>query len=73
MMSAHIDVATRSPEYGEYEYSKAKASPDTSKPLHIERYVVEPIPRMAKGSAKHSMINPNAKAAQNYYIVEDLA
>ena len=73
MMSAHVDVATRSREYGEEESSKAKGAPDATEPLHITRPTFKPIPRMPKAYTKHSTINPNARAAQNYSIVEDLA
>ena len=72
MMGSNIDVATRSRDYGEAETSKDKAVPGSTD-LHIERPSVETIPRMPKGSAKRATINPNARAAQNYSIVEDLA
>jgi len=42
-------------------------------PLHIERLSVDSIARIPKGSAKRATINPNARAAHNYSIVEDLA
>ncbi len=42
-------------------------------PLHIEQPSVESIPQMLKGSTKCVTINPNARATQNYSIVEDLA
>ena len=73
MVSAHVDVTMRSRDYNESESSKAKTSPDTSELLHIERPAVEPIPRMPKGSAKCSTINPNAKEANKYSIVGDLS
>ena len=38
--------------------------------LQIEK--LEPQPRILKGVLKHSTHNPNARAAQNYSIVEDL-
>jgi len=63
MMSSHVDIPTWSRDYGELESSKAKSTLDVSEPLHIKRPVVEPIPRMPKGFAKRSTINPNAKAA----------
>ena len=68
-----MDVATRSRDYGEVETSKAKGAPDATEPLHITRPTVEPIPRMPKVSTKRTTINTNARAAQNYSIVEDLA
>ena len=73
MMSAHADIATRSRDYGGEESSKAKEITDATKPLHITKPTVESVPRMPKASSKRSTINPNARAAQNYSIVEDLA
>ena len=73
MMSAHADIATRSRDYGGEESSKAKDIPDATEPLHITKPTVESMPRMPKASSKRSTINPNARAAQNYSIVEDLA
>ena len=73
MMGAHANVTTRSRDYGEGETSKGKSVPETNNPLHIERPPVETIPRVPKGSAKRTTINPNIRAAQNYSIVEDLA
>jgi len=73
MTSSHVDIATISHDYGELESSKAKASPNVPESLHIERPIVEPIPQMLKGSAKHSMISPSARFSQNYSIVEYLA
>lgn len=62
MMSSHVDVATRSHDYGEPKSSKAKVTLDVPESLHIERPVVDPIPWMSKGSTKCSTINPNARA-----------
>ena len=62
MMSAHVDVAMRSRDYGEEESSKAKGAPDATEPLHITKPNVEPIPRMPNASTKRTMINPNARA-----------
>ena len=71
-MVSHVNVATRSHDYGEAETSKDKSAPRTTDPLHIEWPSVENIPRIPKGSAKRVTINPNVRAAQNYSIVEDL-
>ena len=68
-----MDVATRSCDYGGEESSKAKDTPDATEPLHITKPTVESMPRMPKASSKRSTINPNARATQNYSIVEDLA
>lgn len=72
MMGSNVHVTTRSRDYGEAETSKDKTVPGGTD-VHIERPPVETIPQILKGSAKCATINPNAKAAQNYSIVEDLA
>ena len=63
MMSAHVDIAMRSHDYGKDESSKAKGAPNGTEPLQITRPTVEPIPRMPKASTKRTTINPNARAA----------
>ena len=68
-----MDVSTRSRDYGGEESSKAKDAPDATESLHITRPTIEPMAQMPKTSTKHLTINPNARAAQNYSIVEDLA
>lgn len=73
MMGSHVNVATRSCDYGEAETSKDKSILRTMDPLHIEQPSIESIPRIQKGFSKCATINPNARAAQNYSIVEDLA
>lgn len=72
MMGSNVHVDTRSRDYDEAETSKDKTVPENTD-LHIERPPVETIPRIPKGSAKRATINPNARAAHNYSIVEDLA
>lgn len=73
MMKSHVNVATRVHDYGEIETSKVKYVPETTNPLPIKRPSTKSIPQISKGSAKHSTINPNARVAQNYLIVEYLA
>ncbi len=63
MMGSHINVATRSHDYGEVEASKDKSVLVTTDPLHIERPFVESIPQIPKGSSKRATINSNARAA----------
>ena len=72
MMGSNVNVTTRSRDYGEAETSKDKTVPGGND-LHIERPPVETIPRIPKGSVKRATINPNARATQNYSIVEDMA
>ncbi len=72
MMGSNVHVATRSRDYGEAKTSKEKTAPGNID-LHIERPPVETIPQIPKGPTKCVTINPNARATQNYSIVEDLA
>jgi len=44
MVTSHVDVSTRSNDYGEPEPSKAKVASDIPEPLHVERPIFEPIP-----------------------------
>ena len=49
-----------------------KAVGETSNPLTIEK-PVETMPKIPKGVFKKTLHNPNARAASNYSVVEDLA
>ena len=69
MMSSHIEIE----DYGEKKTSKAKSFLEATELLHIEWSPIEYIPSIPKGSAKCLTISPNAMAAQNFSIVEDLA
>lgn len=73
MMNSHVDVTTRVLDYGEIKKSKENYVPETLDLLHIEQPSVESITWIPKGSSKCSMINPNARVAHNYSIIEDLA
>ena len=73
MMSTHVNISTRSHDYGEPESYKAKTTTDVSEPLHIESPIVDSIPQIPKGFAKCSTINPNGKETQKCPIVEDMA
>ena len=59
-----IDVAQR---------GKGIEIPETQGPLHIERLVIDLVPRPPEGAMKRTVHNPNARVAHNYNIVEDLA
>jgi hypothetical protein len=72
MVDAKIDIATLSRDY---RSSKASTSLEAPPPhpnmnLHIEK--LEPLPRILKGVLKFYTQKPNARAAQNYSIVDDL-
>ena len=77
---ALISVATRSKDYNEMRQAPGKAVVDgppplpISGPLEIEKPSLEPIVKPPpKGVLRRSSYNPNARAAQHYNIVEDLA
>ena len=77
---APISVATRSKDYNESRQAPGKAVADGPPPppisgsLEIEKPTPEPIVKPpSKGVLRRSSYNPNARAAQHYNIVEDLA
>ena len=67
-------VVTRVKDYGSSQPDLGKEPAPAESPLHIEKpmYKLEVSPRITKGVLKHSGHNPNAQAAQNYSVVEDL-
>jgi hypothetical protein len=71
MVKSQIDVATRSHDYGSSQTVLGpEPPPPPETPLQIDK--PKPPPRILKGVLKHSAHNPNARATQNYSIVEDL-
>jgi hypothetical protein len=52
---------------------KGKEAEIPSLPLHIEKTLGETMTRIPKGAFKRASHNPNARAAQNYSVVEDLS
>lgn len=77
---APISVATRSKDYNESWQAPGKAvadgppPPTVSGPLEIEKPTPEPVVKPPpKGFLRRSSYNPNARVAQHYNIVEDLA
>ena len=67
-------VVTRVKDYGSSQPSPGKEPNPPGNPLCIEKPVdkLEVAPHIPKGVLKCSGHNPNARAAQNYYVVEDL-
>jgi hypothetical protein len=53
--------------------TREKKLPTHLPPLHIEKIVGETMTHIPKGAFKKASHNPNARAAQNYSIMEDLA
>jgi hypothetical protein len=73
MVDEKIDVATRSLDYSSKQtipHLELPPPPPPETNLQIEK--PEPQPRILKGVLKCSTHNPNARATQNYSIVEDL-
>jgi hypothetical protein len=71
MVKSQVNVATRSRDYSSsQDVPGIESPPPPETPLQIEK--IEPLPRIPKGVLKFSTHNPNARAAQNYSIVEDL-
>jgi hypothetical protein len=71
MVNSQVNVVTQSRDYSSSQTVPGLESPPPSEtPLHIEK--PEPLPPIPKGVIKRSTHNPNARATQNYSIVEDL-
>ena len=65
---------TRAKYFSSSQPSPGKELDPPGTPLRIEKPADKPeaTPRIPKGVLKHSGHNPNARAAQNYLVVEDL-
>jgi hypothetical protein len=72
MVDAKIDIATRSRDYSSSKASTSLEAPPPPPEMNLQIEKPEPPPRIPKGVLKRSTHNPNARAAQNYSIVEDL-
>jgi hypothetical protein len=70
MVRSEISVATRTHDYGSSQPVLGPEPPPPETPLQIDK--PEPLPHILKGVLKCSAHNPNARATQNYSIVEDL-
>ena len=76
MCEHDVSLQTRAQVYEPADIAqkgKGNDIPETQGPLHIERPVINLVPRPPKGAMKRTVHTPNARVAQNYYIVEDLA
>jgi hypothetical protein len=74
MMKGSIDIMTRTHDYGMPSTSeKSKEAENPALPLQIENMLGEILTRIPKGAFKKASHNPNARATQNYYVVEDLS
>jgi hypothetical protein len=67
-------ITTRAHDYSKPSASeKGKEAEIPSLPLQIEKTLGETMTRIPKGAFKKASHNPNARAAQNYSVVEDLS
>jgi hypothetical protein len=74
MMKSDAFIATRDHDYRKTSASdKGKEAEIPSLPLQIEKTLGETMTRIPKGAFKRASHNPNARAAQNYSVVEDLS
>ena len=73
-MVCAVKVVTHAKDYGSSQPNPGKEPDPPGTPLCIEKPMDKPeaTPRIPKGVLKHSGHNPNARATQNYSVVEDL-
>ena len=72
MVQSSTLLQIRNKNYEKETPEKGKAVGETSNPLTIEK-PAEIMPKIPKGVFKKTLHNPNARAASNYSVVEDLA
>ena len=74
MMKSDAFIATRDHDYSKPSASdKGKEAEIPPLPLQIEKTLGETMTRIPKGAFKRASHNPNARATQNYSVVEDLS
>ena len=72
MVRSQTLLQTRNKNYETEAPEKGKSIGETSNPLTIEKHT-ETMSKIPKGVFKKTLHNPNARAAANYSVVEDLA
>jgi hypothetical protein len=74
MMKGSVDITTRTHNYGMPNTSKkGKEAKNPSLPLQIENTLGKTMTHIPKGAFKKASHNTNARATQNYFVVEDLS
>jgi hypothetical protein len=74
MVRGDAFISTRVHDYSKPRASeKGKEAKIPSLPLQIEKMLGETMTRIPKGALKKASHNPNARATQNYSMVEDLS
>jgi hypothetical protein len=74
MLKGDTHIATRAHDYRMPNTAeKGKEAENPSVPLQIEKTMGETMTCIPKGAFKKASHNPNARATQNYSVVEDLS
>jgi hypothetical protein len=74
MVKSDAFISTRAHDYSKPStYEKGKEVELPSLPLQIEKMLGETMTHIPKGAFKKDSHNPNARATQNYSVVEDLS
>jgi hypothetical protein len=74
MVRGDAFISTRAQDYSKPSASeKGKEAYLPSLPLQIEKMLGETMTHIPKVAFKKSSHNPNARATQNYFVVEDLS
>jgi hypothetical protein len=74
MVKGDAFISTRVHDYSKPRtFDKGKEAELPSLPLQIEKTLGKTMTRIPKGAFKKASHNPNARAAQNYSVVEDLS
>jgi hypothetical protein len=74
MMKGDAYISTRAHDYNKPSTSKKGKKDETPYlPLQIEKTLGDTMTRIPKGAFKKASHNPNARAAHNYSVVEDLS
>jgi hypothetical protein len=74
MVKGNAFLSTRAHAYSQPSTSeKGKEAELPSLPLYIEKTLGETMTLIPKGAFKKDSHNPNARASQNYSVVEDLS
>jgi hypothetical protein len=74
MVRGDAFIMTRAHDYSKPRTSeKGKEVDLPSLPLHIKKMLGETMTHIPKGAFKKASHNPNARATQNYSMVEDLS
>jgi hypothetical protein len=72
MVDAKFDIATLSRDYRSSKASTILEDPPPPPNMNLQIEKPEPLPHIMKGVLKFSTQKPNARAAQNYSIIDDL-